>query len=144
MVEVGGLATAVVVANAATHTADVELTGFGYLHEGQVMVTITGSVASVKAAVDAMAVAAGPSLRARSVIARPDPQIETVVAERQVGVGRRVGAPRVPGRGPRFRAGRAAPGPDAQTVTAADEAPAAPKQRRASKRAAGNDDQTQG
>jgi microcompartment protein CcmL/EutN len=103
MVEVQGLSMAVVAANLATQAASVTLGGFGYLHEGQVMVTIRGSVDSVRAALDAISGGLpGAAVHASGVIARPDPQVERVIGERFVPVGGRVGAPRVPGRGRRY------------------------------------------
>lgn len=124
MVEVRGLSAAVVAANLASQTAAVTVGGLGYLHEGQVMLTVRGSVDSVRAALDA--VTAGlPSatVRASSVIARPDPQVEGVIAERFVSVGGRAGAPRVPGRGRRYAAAE----PPAPPASAPAE-PAAPPQ----------------
>lgn len=136
MVEVQGLPTAITAANAAVQAASVALHGFGYLHDGQVMVSVTGSVSSVRAAVDAMAAAAAGRVRSHGVIASPDPQIAPVLAERRVPVGARVGAPRVPGRGPRFAAPR--PTPAAPAAPAAP-APAAPEQTARRPRSAADD-----
>lgn len=121
MVEVKGLSTAVVAANLATHAAAVEVGGFGYLHEGQVMLTVRGSVDSVRAAIDAITGRLpGDAVRASSVIARPDPQVERVITERFVRVGGRVGAPRVLGRGRRYAPPPPLPPPPADDADDAD------------------------
>lgn len=124
MVEVRGLSAAVLAANLAGHAAAVSVGGLGYLHEGQVMLTIRGSVDSVRAALDAVTGGLPRDMvRASSVIARPDPQVEGVIAERFVTVGGRVGAPRVLGRGRRYPPAAAAAAPAAP---AAPESPAEP------------------
>jgi hypothetical protein len=119
MVEVKGLSTAVVAVNVATQTAAVTVGGLGYLHEGQVMLTVRGSVDSVRAALDAITARLAPAgIRASSVIARPDTQVEDVISERFVPVGGRVGAPRVPGRGRRYSQ---APAPEPSATPGTDE-----------------------
>lgn len=103
MVEVKGLSTGVVAANLASQTAAVTFAGFGYLHDGQVMVTLRGSVDAVRAAVDAITGQfAEAAVHAASVIARPDGKIEPLLDERFVRFGGRAGAPAVPGRGRRY------------------------------------------
>lgn len=100
MVEVKGLSTGVVAANIASQTAAVTVAGFGYLHDGQVMVTVRGSVDSVQAAVDAVTGRlAGAVVRSKSLIPRPDQQIEALLDERYVAIGSCAGAPPVRGRG---------------------------------------------
>ena len=100
MIEMKGLSTGVVAANIASQTAAVTVAGFGYLHDGQVMVTVRGSVDSVQAAVDAVTARLGGAVvRAKSTIPRPDPEIEALMDERYVAIGGRAGAPPVRGRG---------------------------------------------
>lgn len=123
MIEVKGLSNGVRAANAAVNAAEVRVTGLGYLHEGMVMVTVRGDVASVRAAIDAAAEEVGHGLvHAASVLARPAPQVEAVVRERMVAVGGRVGAPRVRGRGAgrQAPAGKAAPGQPQRRPTATE------------------------
>jgi ethanolamine utilization protein EutM len=115
MVELRGLTSALVAANIAVNSARVSIAGFGYLHDGQVTVSLRGSVDSVRAAVDAIGagLAAGV-VGATSVIGRVSPALEPVLRERAVPIGGRVGAPKVRGRG------RGYPGPgSAATGTAA-------------------------
>jgi ethanolamine utilization microcompartment shell protein EutS len=112
MVEVNGLSTGVVAANLASHTAAVTVAGFGYLHDGQVMVTLRGSVDAVQAAVDAITGhLSEDAVHATSVIARPDEQVEPLLRERYVSLGGRAGAPPVPGRGRRYGASTLTPTP---------------------------------
>ncbi len=104
MVEVRGLATALVAANLAVHTADVSISGFGYLHDGQVSVSVRGPVDAVRAAVEAIEerMPRG-TVVASNVIARVAEELEPVLRQRAVPVGGRVGAPKVRGRGPAYR-----------------------------------------
>lgn len=99
MVQVRGLASALAAANLALHTADVRVAGFSYLQDGQVTVSLRGSVDSVRAAVDAVRDRPDAETLGSSVIGRVAPSVEGVVQERSVTVGGRVGAPGLPGRG---------------------------------------------
>lgn len=99
-VQVRGLASALRAANLAANTAAVTVAGFAYMHEGQVVVTLRGTVDSVRAAVDAVLGGLGPEVvTAHSVIGRVATDLDPVLRERTVRVGGRVGAPVVPGRG---------------------------------------------
>lgn len=135
MVEVRSLSAGLVAANLAVQTAAVKVTGFGYLHDGQVMVTIRGSVDAVRAAVDAITGhLAEATLHASSVIARPDAQVESLLGERYVPIGGRAGAPRVPGRGRRYDT------PASTSTTATATAEKAPARKTTRKRAGGTPD----
>jgi hypothetical protein len=92
LIEVHGLSRGLLAANIASNAADVTVDGVGYVHNGVVMVTLRGDVASVQTAVDAAVDALGATgvVRAQDVIPRPDPDVSRIVAERSlIGAGRR-------------------------------------------------------
>lgn len=98
--EVESLALAIGAADAALKAAPVSLAGTSYVLPGIIAVAVRGSVDAVTAAVDAVRDAfGGRALRAAVVIGRPEDAVETVLRERGTKIGRRAGAPAVPGRG---------------------------------------------
>lgn len=128
LIEVKGLSRGLLAANVASNAAAVTVDGIGYVHNGVVMVTVRGDVASVRAAVDAAVAALGASgvVHALDVIPRPDADVSRIVAERSViGDGLRAfGAPGGIGgfrsRGPGFAAAPAGPESSETKPTPAD------------------------
>lgn len=109
--EVESLALALGAADLALKAAPVSLAGTSYVLPGVIAVAVRGSVDAVVAAVDAVRVGLGPrGLRSSVVIGRPDAAVGTVLRERSTTIGRRAGAPSVPGRGRGRTAASAAPG----------------------------------
>lgn len=92
LIEVHGLSRGLLAANIASNAAAVTVDGVGYVHNGVVMVTVRGDVASVRTAVDAAVEALGAAgvVRALDVIPRPAPDVSRIVDERSlIGAGRR-------------------------------------------------------
>lgn len=121
MIEVKGLSRGLLAANVASNAAAITVDGVGYVHDGVVMVTVRGDVASVRAAVDAAVDALGATgvVQALDVIPRPDADVSQIVADRSlIGTGRRAfGGPGGIGgfrsRGPGFVPAPAVPPRDA-------------------------------
>jgi microcompartment protein CcmL/EutN len=114
MIEVRGLSRGFRAASVAAHAAAVRVEGVGYMQDGIVMVSMSGDVASVEAAIGA-ATSDLPhgTIHATSILARADIQTRNVVDERSMlrrGM-RTIGAPggvasRRPARGRQDAVGR--------------------------------------
>lgn len=100
-VEVKSLAFAIEAADTAVKAAPVEIVATSYALPGVVAVIMRGSVDAVAAAVSAVEGRLGTAgaMHGRSVLGRPDAAVDQFIAERSVVIGRRAGAPAVPGRG---------------------------------------------
>jgi microcompartment protein CcmL/EutN len=100
-VEVRSLAFAIEAADTAVKAASVEIIATSYALPGVVAVSFRGSVDAVVTAAEAIQGRLGSSgaMHGVSILGRPDPAIDQVLKERAVVIGRRAGAPKVPGRG---------------------------------------------
>lgn len=100
-VEVRSLAFAIEAADTAVKAAPVEIIATSYALPGVVAVSFRGSVDAVAAAADAVKGRLGPAgaMHGVSVIGRPDAAVDQLLKERSIVIGRRAGAPAVPGRG---------------------------------------------
>lgn len=100
-VEVRSLAFAIEAADTAVKAAPVEIVATSYALPGVVAVIMRGSVDAVAAAVAAVEGRLGMAgaMHGRSVLGRPDAAVDQFIAERSIVIGRRAGAPAVPGRG---------------------------------------------
>ncbi len=116
--EVRSLAFAIAAADIAVKAAPVEIVSTSYALPGVVAVTVRGSVDAVAAAVAAVddRLAAVGAMHGMSVLGRPDEAVEQLLEERAVIIGRRAGAPTVPGRGAMH--GQLAPAPARATPPA--------------------------
>jgi ethanolamine utilization protein EutM len=83
LIETKGLVGAIEAADAMAKAANVDVTGYRTLRNGQVAVAVRGDVGAVKAAVDAGAAAAAlvGDLHASHVIPRPHGETEEVLGE---------------------------------------------------------------
>jgi microcompartment protein CcmL/EutN len=124
-VEVRSLAFAIEAADTAVKAAPVEIIATSYALPGVVAVSFRGSVDAVAAAADAVKGRLGPAgaMHGVSVIGRPDAAVDQLLKERSIVIGRRAGAPAVPGRGLMHAPAERAAAPAAPATPAA--APAA-------------------
>lgn len=83
LIETVGLVGAIEAADAMVKAANVELTGYRTMRNGQVTVLVRGDVGAVKAAVDAgmAAVRATGTVGISHIIARPHQETEVVIAD---------------------------------------------------------------
>lgn len=83
LIETVGLVGAIEAADAMVKAANVELTGYRTMRNGQVTVAVRGDVGAVKAAVDAgiAAVRAAGAVGISHIIARPHDETEDIIAD---------------------------------------------------------------
>ena len=103
MIETYGMAGAIEAADAMLKAANVQFLGSQKVDRGRIMVSVSGDVGAVQAAVDAGSAACRRMgvLMAAHVIPRPDPEVEKLL-------------PSAPGQAPKMGRGKPGTGPRAK------------------------------